>query len=237
MLQPVILPDYEALSRRASELVVAGLRSRPTSLLCLAAGSTPIRTYELLAVEGAKEPDLFAHCRIIKLDEWGGLPPGNPATCDFQLRSALVSPLNLAERYVAFESNPSDPDAEAARVVAWLDQNGPIDISILGLGINGHLGFAEPAEYLQPFAHVAKLSPESLTHAMLTKSDARPTYGLTLGMADLIQSRQILLLVSGATKRKPLQRLIGGQITTEFPASMLQVHNNVQLLCDEAATG
>ena len=95
----------------------------------------------------AKEPTLFEHCRIIKLDEWGGLPPGNPATCDIQLRTTLVSPLNLAERYVAFESNPPDPDAECARVADWLDQNGPIDISVLGLGINGHLGFTEPAEY------------------------------------------------------------------------------------------
>jgi galactosamine-6-phosphate isomerase len=194
-----------------------------------------MRTYELLAQEGAKDPTLFKHCRIIKLDEWGGLPPGNPATCDLQLRTTFVSPLNLTERYVAFESNPPDPDAEAARVADWLDQNGPIDISVLGLGINGHLGFTEPAEYLQPFAHVAQLSQASLSHAMLANSDVRPTYGLTLGMADLIQSRHILLLVTGPTKREPLQRLLSGRITTEFPASMLQLHNDVQLLCDEAA--
>ena len=105
------------------------------------------------------------------------------------------------------------------------------------LGINGHLGFTEPAEYLQPFAHVAELSQASLAHAMLAKSNVRPTYGLTLGMADLIQSRHILLLVSGSTKRDPLQRLLGGRISTEFPASMLQVHPNVLLICDRAAAG
>ena len=235
MLRPVVLPDYETLSQHAADLVVAELAPKPTSLLCLAAGSTPMRTYELLALEGAKEPTLFKHCRIIKLDEWGGLPPGNPATCDLQLRTTLVSPLNLTERYVAFESNPLDPDAECARIADWLDQNGPIDISVLGLGINGHLGFTEPAEYLQPFAHVAQLSQASLAHAMLAKSDVRPTYGLTLGMADLIQSRRILLLVSGPTKRDPLQRLLSGRISTEFPASMLQVHPNVLLICDAAA--
>jgi galactosamine-6-phosphate isomerase len=235
MLQPIILPDYETVSQRAADLVVDGLRAKPTSLLCLAAGSTPTRTYELLALAGAKEPALFKHCHIIKLDEWGGLPPGNPATCDEQLRTTLVSPLNLDERYVAFESNPPDPDAEAARVADWLDQNSPIDIAVLGLGINGHLGFIEPAEYLQPFAHVVQLSQASLEHAMLAKSEVRPTYGLTLGMADLIQSRRILLLVTGPAKRDPLGRLLSGRITTEFPASMLQLHNDVQLLCDEAA--
>jgi galactosamine-6-phosphate isomerase len=236
MLQPIILPDYETLSQRAANLVVAALRAKPNLLLCLAAGSTPTRTYELLALKGAAEPELFESCRIIKLDEWGGLPPGDPATCDFQIRSTLVSPLNLFERYISFDSNPLAPEAEAKRVADWLDQNGPIDLSILGLGVNGHLGFAEPAEFLQPFAHVAKLSPESLTHAMLAKSSTRPKYGLTLGMADLIQTRQVLLLVSGASKSEPLQRLLSGQISTEFPASMLQVHSNVQLLCDEAAT-
>jgi galactosamine-6-phosphate isomerase len=237
MLRPIVLPDYKTLSQRAAELVVAELRAKPTSLLCLASGSTPTRTYELLALEGAKEPTLFEHCRIIKLDEWGGLSPGDPATCDSQLRTTLVSPLGLTERYVAFESNPLDPNAECARIAAWLDQNGPIDISVLGLGINGHLGFTEPAEYLQAFAHVAQLSQASLAHAMLAQSNIRPTYGLTLGMADLIQSRRVLLLVTGPTKRDPLERLLTGRITTEFPASMLQLHNDVELLCDVEAFG
>ena len=131
----------------------------------------------------------------------------------------------------------SIPTPKCARIADWLDQNGPIDISVLGLGINGHLGFTEPAEYLQPFAHVAQLSQASLAHAMLAKSNVRPTYGLTLGMADLIQSRRILLLVSGPTKRDPLQRLLSGRISTEFPASMLQLHPNVLLICDRAAAG
>jgi galactosamine-6-phosphate isomerase len=235
MLAPCVLPDHEAVSQRAAECVVEGLRKKPTSLLCLAAGSTPTRTYELLALQGAKEPSLFQHCRIIKLDEWGGLPAGDPATCDLQIRQTLVSPLNLTDRYIAFESNPLDPDAEAARIADWLDRNGPIDISVLGLGINGHLGFTEPAEYLQPSAHVAQLSEASLAHAMLAKSNVRPRYGLTLGMADLIQSRLILLLVTGPTKRDPLQHLLGGRISTAFPASMLQVHPNVLLICDAAA--
>jgi galactosamine-6-phosphate isomerase len=237
MLQPCILPDHEAVSRHAADFLIAHLREKPDALLCLAAGSTPMRTYELLAHEGAKDPALFKHCRFIKLDEWGGLTAGNPATCDVQLRTTLVSPVNLADRYVAFESNPPDPNAECARVADWLDRNGPIDISVLGLGINGHLGFIEPAEYLQPFAHVAQLSPASLAHGMLAQSEIRPTYGLTLGIADLIQSRHILMLVTGPTKREPLARLLTGRIATDFPASILQLHNDVELLCDVAAAG
>ena len=177
-----------------------------------------MRTYELLAQHGAKEPTLFKQCRMYETRRMGRPTAGQiRPLATTQLRTTLMSPLGLAERYVAFEPNPPDPDAECARIADWLDQNGPIDISVLGLGINGHLGFTEPAEYLQPFAHVAELSQASLAHAMLAKSDVRPTYGLTLGMADLIQSRHILLLVTGPTKRDPLQRLLSGRIINRIP--------------------
>ena len=235
MLQPQVFPDHEAVSRQAAEWISARLRERPTSLLCLASGATPTRTYQLLVEGGLKEESLFAECRILKLDEWGGLPIDDPATCDQHLRAGIVTPLGLASRYVGFDSNPEDAHAECARIAAWLGENGPIDICVLGLGTNGHLGFNEPAEFLQPHAHVAELSPASLAHAMIAQSAGRPIYGLTLGMADLMQSRHVLLLVTGAQKSKPVEQLLSGHITTQFPASLLQLHPKVQLLCDAAA--
>ena len=108
-------------------------------------------------------------------------------------------------------------------------------MKILVTGANGHLGFNEPADCLEPHAHIAQLAASSLTHAMLQRSQGRPTFGLTLGMADLLQSREVLLLVSGPTKRGPLARLLSGRITTDFPASLLHLHPQVTLLCDAAA--
>jgi len=194
-----------------------------------------MRTYDLLAERRAAEPRLFDHVRLLKLDEWGGLPRNDPASCETHLRRALVTPLALSDRYVGFDGQPADPLAECARVAAWLNENGPIDVCVLGLGVNGHLGFNEPAEFLQPHAHVAHLSNASLSHAMLRETQSKPSYGLTLGMADLLQSRQVLLLVTGDAKRVPLARLLEGRITTQFPASLLALHANVVLLCDEAA--
>jgi galactosamine-6-phosphate isomerase len=107
----------------------------------------------------------------------------------------------------------------------------------LGLGLNGHVGFNEPAAFLQPHAHIAQLSNESLAHAMLNECTTRPKYGLTLGMADLLQARHILMIVTGAAKRGPLERLTSGQITTEFPASLVQLHGDARLVCDAAAMG
>jgi galactosamine-6-phosphate isomerase len=237
MLNLSVHPDHEAVSRHAADWLFQRLEEHPRSLFCLASGATPTRTYELLSQRGAADPAVFAEVRLLQLDEWGGLPRQAAATCESHLRSSLVGPLGLSDRFVGFNSDPADPAAECARVASWLEQQGPIDVCVLGLGVNGHLGFNEPAEQLQPHAHVAQLSKESLAHAMIQSLAKLPTYGLTLGMADLLQSRHVLLLVTGAAKRLPLERLLAGPITTFFPASFLQLHSRVHVMCDVSAYG
>lgn len=237
MLQISVHPNHEAVSRRAADWLFQRLLENPSSLLCLASGATPTRTYELLSQRGAAEREAFADVRLLKLDEWGGLPRQSAATCESHVRSALVEPLGLSDRFVGFDSDPADPAAECVRIARWLDQQGPIDVCVLGLGVNGHLGFNEPAEQLQPHAHVAQLSKDSLAHAMIQSLAKPPTFGLTLGMADLLQSRFVLLLVTGANKRVPLERLLAGHITTLFPASFLHLHPRVHVMCDVAAYG
>ena len=196
-----------------------------------------MRAYALFAQRAANERSLVDRCWLVKLDEWGGLPMNDPATCEQHLRKALVTPLGLADRYVGFESQPANIEAECARVAKWLDENGPIDLCVLGLGLNGHVGFNEPDAILRPHVHIARLSAESLAHAMVDGCDTPPDYGLTLGMAGLLRSRHILMIVTGAAKRGPLQRLLTGHISTEFPASLLQLHHDVRLVCDAAAIG
>lgn len=235
MIPTRIFPDHEAMSQCAAEWLSVRLRERPDALICLAAGETPQRTYQLLADRGVSEPALFERCRLLKLDEWGGIPLDDPATCEQQLLSVLVAPLKLSQRYTAFQSQPADPEQECGRIAAWLKRQGPIDVCVLGLGLNGHLGFNEPGETLEPYAHVARLSDASRGHLMLARCDRRPLYGLTLGMADILRSREILLLVSGSKKREPLRSLLAEGITTAFPASFLQLHPRTILFCDKEA--
>jgi galactosamine-6-phosphate isomerase len=237
MLTPKVFPDHEQASRFAANWLASQLREKPESLVCLATGATPMRAYTLLAEQALHEPSLVDRCRVIKLDEWCGLPMDDPATCEQHLRATLITPLGMSDRYIGFDSRPANAEGECARVASWLEVNGPIDVCVLGLGLNGHIGFNEPAAFLQPHAHVAKLSDASLAHAMVSRCDTRPTFGLTLGVADLLQSRHILLIVTGAAKRRALERLLSGRITTEFPASLLALHGSVQLVCDEAAVG
>jgi galactosamine-6-phosphate isomerase len=225
--------DHEALSRQAADFITGEIARCPGLLLCVAAGSTPTRTYDLLAERKQTGPRLFDRLRVLKLDEWGGLDMIHPATCEVYLQKHLIGPLDVPpERYISLHSDSDDPQRECERIRHVLAQHRPIDLCVLGLGANGHLGLNEPAETLEPFVHVAKLAPSSLTHPMLHSVDGQVTYGLTLGMADILRSRKALLLVSGAQKRHQLKRLFCPELSPRFPASLLWLHSNVTLLYD-----
>jgi len=231
-----VYPDEETMSAAAAAWLASELRTQPGLLTSLATGASPRRMYELLATLARREPALFAQARWIKLDEWGGLPMSDPATCETFLRERLLDPIGVTpDRYFGWESRPEDVQAECRRVADWLAAHGPIDVQILGLGANGHLGFNEPATELQGGPHRAQLSPASLSHAMLDRSKGRVAYGLTLGMDDILKSRRILLLVSGARKASQLLRLFTGGVSNDFPASWLQRHADVVVFCDAAA--
>jgi galactosamine-6-phosphate isomerase len=231
-----VAEDYEAMSRAAARHVAAALRANPTALLCLATGATPARTYELLVEAGRRKPALFRHARLLKLDEWGGLAADDPAACGVYLQEKLCRPLGIGrDRFFGWRSQPRRPQAECARIATWLAVHGPIDVNILGLGVNGHLGFNEPAAALPAGPHVARLSPASRRHSMLGTSRARPRYGLTLGMGDLLHSREVVLLVNGSHKAAQLHRLLTGHVTPRFPASFLRLHPALTVFCDRAS--
>lgn len=228
--------DHEAMSQAAVARITAQLRRKPDSLLILATGGTPERTYHLLADQGRTEPGLCDRLRILKLDEWGGLSMDDPATCEVALRRTLVGPLGIGpDRFAGWQSSPADIEAECRRMRQWLAEHGPADLCVLGVGINGHLGFNEPGEHLQPGPHCAELSSESRQHPMLSQARGQPCYGVTLGLRDILQSHEILLLVSGAKKESQLRRLLKPEITPRFPASFLWLHEAVTVCCDEAS--
>jgi galactosamine-6-phosphate isomerase len=234
--QVVRTADHEAMSRAAVECIAAQLRRKPDSLLILATGGTPERTYQLLAKRGRAETGLCDRLRILKLDEWGGLGMEDPATCEMALRRLLLAPLRIGpDRYMGWQSSPADTEAECCRMQQWFAENGPADLCILGLGLNGHLGFNEPGDYVHPGPHRAELARESKQHPMLHQAHGQPGYGLTLGLRDILQSREVLLLVSGKAKRSQLHRLFQPEISPQFPASFLWLHAAVTVCCDTAA--
>lgn len=233
-----ICDSYESMSRKAANIIIENLGQHGDLMLCAATGGTPTRMYELLAEKYADNPDLFSELKIIKLDEWGGIPMEHAGTCESYLQQYVIYPLTISEkRYISFQSNASDPQAECMRVQSSLDKKGPIDICILGLGMNGHIAFNEPAEFLHTGCHVAELSEKSLLHPMALAEEEKPKYGVTLGMQDIMNSKLIILLINGTKKKEIAQALLSEKITTQLPASLLWLHPNVICLIDKDAAG
>ena len=231
-MRVTVLPDREALDRRAAAYIREAAEARPDLLICLASGNTPTGTYAQLA----GEPGRLAHARFIQLDEWAGLAADDAASCAAYLEQTVQGPLAVSpERWIGIQGDATDAAAECRRVAAALDDAGPIDLCILGLGLNGHLGLNEPAESFEPFCHVATLAAQSRRHPMLAETDGAVRQGLTLGLGDILRARQVLLLVSGAAKRAPMARLAERRVTPQLPASFLWLHGNAVCLCDEAA--
>lgn len=230
--------DHEQMSGRAAARIARLLRRQPRLLFGGVTGGTPTRTYARLAEMRPREPGLFRRVRILKLDEWMGLPAGHPATSERYFRDHVLRPLGIERaRYQGFRPRPRDLEAECARIARWLKDHGPIDVCVLGLGTNGHLLFNEPAPSLPPGPHVARLSVASRRHAMVRSMKSPPRQGLTLGLADILAARTILLLVSGRHKAVPFRRMVEGGVTTRCPASLLWLHSDVTVYCDRDAAG
>lgn len=231
-----VAKDYLELSHRGARFMLEQLHQNPGLLLCVASGASPLGLYRNLAAHQKENPTVFAKLRVIKLDEWGPLSPEDPASCEYYIQKEIVRPLSISqERYLSMAGDAPDSEQECARCADGLGAAGPIDVCILGMGANGHLGLNEPAEWLHDTVHVAALASASFSHGMLTEARTPVTHGITLGIGDLLRSRRILLLVSGVHKREAMRQFLSRRITTQFPASILWTHRDLTVLCDRAA--
>ena len=220
------------LNELASALIIHELQQKPKSLVCAATGNSPTGVYKKLV--GKKENINTSGLRFIKLDEWYGLGINDEGSCEKYLHEQLFNPLGISnKRYIAFDGKATEPEKELQNVTNYLDEHGPIDLCILGLGKNGHIAFNEPADTLHPHAHMALLSSTSLEHAMIKGTGEQIKYGMTLGMTDILQSKKIILLVNGTHKNAVMQKLMEQKIRTQLPASFLWLHADVQCFyCD-----
>ena len=232
-----LLSSHEEVSNCAAEIVLQAVKIKPDLVLCLATGSTPTRLYEILSKDS--NVPLLSRVRIVQLDEWRGFEAGHDALCSTYLQRHVVRPWAVdSSRFLSFHGNAVDPEAECARVESTLESWGGIDVSILGLGVEGHLGFNEPQPLqkgLTDRAHLAQLAESSKIHAMLNSASC--DQGLTLGMGALLTAKQTLLLVTGAGKSNALRDAVLQSPSSLYPASVLlrKALGQVVLLSDKAA--
>jgi glucosamine-6-phosphate deaminase len=230
--------DYEAMSRRAAWLLSEKIRQKPDLVLGLATGSTPLGLYRCL-IEKVQSGDLsFAAVTTFNLDEYLGLAPDHPQSYRTFMEQHLFRHIDVIpeQTHVPLGLAPN-VDAHCADYERQIAEAGGIDVQVLGIGRNGHIGFNEPGEAFGRLTHVVKLS-ESTRKAnarFFSRPEEVPRYAVTMGLKSIMNARQVLLLASGADKSEAVYRAVCGDVTAAHPASVLQLHPNCVFVIDEAA--
>jgi len=231
--------DPQDVADLAAQRVADLLHDTPRAVLGLPTGRTPLLLYDLLAEAHAAGTLDFAQVTTFNLDEFVGIGQVHEGSYRAYMRRYLFDRVNLPEgQGHVLDGLAADPDAECARFEERIAAAGGIDLMILGLGANGHIGFNEPDSSLQARTHrVTLLEPSRKANAGFFGGDPAqvPAEAMTMGMGTILKARRILLLVTGAEKAATVAALVNGPVTTQLPASFLQLHTDVELICDAAA--
>lgn len=230
--------DYEAMSRRAANIIAAQVMLKPDCVLGLATGSSPIGAYECL-VGQYRVGDLdFAAVRTVNLDEYKGLGAGDEQSYVNFMNENLFSKINIAKENTNVPNGLNeDADGECARYDEVIAGMGGIDLQLLGIGNNGHIGFNEPAESFAKGTHEVRLTENTreANSRFFSSLDKVPTAAYTMGIQSIMQAKTILLIASGKAKAQAVRDAFCGPITPQVPASVLQLHPDVILVGDEEA--
>lgn len=230
--------DYDQMSREAANIIFSQVTLKPDSILGLATGSSPEGTYKCL-VEKYDNGELdFSKVHTINLDEYVGLPGSNDQSYRWFMNHHLFNHVNIDKNNTNVPNGlNTDEKAECQRYDDLIQSFGGIDLQLLGLGPNGHIGFNEPDEYFPMGTHKVKLTNETIQANKRFFEDENdvPRFAYTMGIRDIMQAKRVLMVVSGKGKAKILKEAFFGPITPKVPASILQLHKDFTLVADEDA--
>ena len=230
--------DYKDMSRKAANIISAQVIMKPNCVLGLATGSTPIGTYDQL-VEWYNKGDLdFSEVTTVNLDEYKGLPRTNDQSYYYFMHQHLFDRVNIdPERTNVPNGMEPDAEKECGRYEELIRSLGGVDLQLLGLGHNGHIGFNEPGEAFEKETHCVDLTESTIeaNKRFFASADDVPKQAYTMGIKTIMQAKKILIVVNGENKADIVERAFFGPVTPEVPASILQLQNDVTLVGDEAA--
>ena len=233
----IITKNYEELSAKAAEVMLGVVKQNPEAVLGLATGTTPLGLYAKMIADRKEKGTDYSQIRTVNLDEYKGLPKTHEQSYAYFMKKNLFDGLGITPEQTNIEDGTArDEEAECLRYDAMLEEL-LRDIQLLGLGSNGHIAFNEPGADFGAHIHVANLTQSTLQAKaeLFGGADKVPAQGLTLGIADVMAARHILLVANGVHKAEIIRRALEGPITPEVPASVLQLHPNLDILLDEAA--
>jgi glucosamine-6-phosphate deaminase len=234
-----VFSSDRAAARALARRIAAAVEANPCLVLGLPTGRTPLALYNELASLYAHRHVDFSQVTTFNLDEFVGIPASHPGSYRSYMEEHLFSRVNIpADRRHFLDGGTADPDRKCERYEREIVEAGGIDLQVLGIGTNGHIGFNEPAPELQSRTHRVTLKPETRrSNASLFGHDPSrvPPEALSMGMTTILAARAIVLLATGRSKAACIERAIRGTLTTQLPASFLQLHHDVDIMLDEAA--
>ena len=232
-----VLPDYETMSAAAADVVASKLRKKPHAVFMVPTGTTPLGMYRELVARHEGDGLSFARATFFNLDEYLGLPPDHPASYHVYMRKNFYGRVDIEpERVHVPDGFAPDPEAECGRYEQEIRAAGGVDLCVLGIGRNGHIGFNEPGASFDSRTRVVRLA-ESTRRVNATdfEGDRAPERAISVGMRTISDSGEVLLLASGANKARAVAAAVGGEVSEEVPASALRRHPNVSFLLDRDA--
>lgn len=237
-MKVVVFDNYDEVSVKAAQLVEAQILGNNHSVLGLATGSTPLGLYARL-VEGVTSRGIsYKNVRTINLDEYLGLDKGHPESYRTFMSDNLFDKIDIEnENTYIPDGTPGSAEEECLRYEQVIDSVGPIDLQILGIGKNGHIGFNEPGTDSNSLTHVVELvaSTRESNARFFPSIDEVPTHAITTGIKSILKSKQIILMASGKDKAEAVKTLLSKDVNESFPASILWNHDNVTLIVDRDA--
>ena len=230
--------SYEEASNAAAEIIAKQITKKPDSVIGLPTGSTPEGMYAALA-KMHKESGLdFSKITTFNLDEYLGITPDDPQSYRYFMNKNLFSHINAkAENLHILNGMATDPEKECSDYEKAIGDCGGIDVQVLGIGENGHIGFNEPSDELESNTHIAVLTESTVKANSRFFEDVSqvPKKALTMGIGSIVKAKKILMIATGANKHKALSQIFEGKITTSNPATFLNLHSDVTIICDTKA--
>ena len=227
--------DYNELSAAAAAMIIDYVKNKPEALLCFATGDTPKLTYQLVAETAVKDEVDFGQCFIIGLDEWMGVSPDNPGSCHWFLHEYLFNPIGIDSSQVYLFNAFANEKEESRKMNKLIAVNG-IDLMVVGVGMNGHIGFNEPGTDINSLVHVANLDETTTTVGQKYFQDkVEIAKGITVGLKQVMETDTLLMMANGKKKAPVIKRAVEESVSTVFPATLIRQHKNGILMIDNEA--
>ncbi|EIT85560.1 glucosamine-6-phosphate isomerase [Fictibacillus macauensis ZFHKF-1] len=234
----VAVADYEEMSKVAAAYIVSTIRSSSSFSLGLATGGTPLGVYQQLIKNYQTQQTSYAHVQTFNLDEYVGLSPQDDESYHAYMNHHLFQAINIPPEQTHVPNGMAvNLEEECVRYENHLQERGGVDLQLLGIGQNGHIGFNEPGTSFASRTHVVKLTPSTLAAnaRYFPPSKKQPTHALTMGIATILQSKEIILLASGEKKQQAMNQLLNGHMSESVPATALRMHGAVTIVADRKA--